>query len=252
MTQAPPPPPPPTRSRSSLRPLWIVLGILVVLVLVAGAVFAVGFALSETATSGQTLSPEEVEAIEVRGTAGDVQVVVEDREDIRVESRRSSSLWTDAVSEVEVRDGVLSVVGDCDPDWFVSFCTVEHTIAVPPDVVSRLDVTTTAGAVEVLGFGGDVDAETTAGSVELLDFAGETATLTTTAGQITLEARVAPQLIEATTTAGEIDVLVPDEVYHVSTQTTVGDVDVDVRQDPDADRRIDVETTAGSVTVRSP
>lgn len=252
--QAPPPPPPPSSSQDGPRNRgpWIVVGILAIVVLLAVAVAAIAAVTRETATEQRSFSSDDVGEIEVRGTAGEMDVLVEDRDDIAVTTRLTSRLWERASSDMHLADGTLAVESDCRRTVFFTGCTVEHIILLPADAVARVQLAATAGAIEVEGFAGDLEVTTTAGRIELLAFSGRTARLKTTAGEISVQAEVAPELLEVETTAGEVDIVVPDEAYRVVAETTVGDQDVNVRQDPDADRRISVSTTAGSITIDHP
>lgn len=231
------------------RVLRIVLVVVGVAVLVVVAFWAIAGATTDAATELYRVEAADVAGLDMDSQAGDISVVVEDGDDIVVRSRRTSSLWNDASSDVTVAGATLSVSSGCDRAVLFADCEVDHDVAVPPDALANLTVDATAGSISVRGFGGEVEISTTAGRVTLLDFTGPTATLRSTAGQIVVDAARPPQELDVSTTAGEIDITVPDEPYRVSTETTAGAVDVDVRQDPDGDRSISARTTAGTIDI---
>ena len=226
------------------------LGVLGVIILVLVAMWAITELARTTTSQEQQVAADEVDALELQGEAGSISIVVEERGDISVRSELTSGLWDEISSDMTLAEGTLSVIDDCDRGVpFFTDCQVDHELVVPPEVLSSISIQATAGAIAVRGFGGELDVFTTAGRIVVSDFAGPTADLRSTAGQILVDAVVAPQNIDVSTTAGEIAILVPDEPYRVSTDTTAGSVEVDVREDPDADRSISVSSTAGTIRI---
>ena len=252
---APPPPGPgsgaPERGdRGGRRGLWVVLGIFGVIVLVLVAMWAITELARTTTSQEQQLAADEVDALELRGEAGSISIVIEERADIGVRSELTAGLFDEVDSDVTLAEGTLSVTDDCDRGVpFFTDCQVDHELVVPPEVLDRISIQATAGAIDVRGFDGDLDVFATAGRIVVSDFTGPAADLRSTAGQILVDATVAPQSIDVSTTAGEIAILVPDETYRVETDTTAGTVEVDVREDPDADRSITASSTAGAIRI---
>ena len=241
------PPPPPRRRR---RGLGFALWSLAAVVVLAGLVSVAAYATRDIAVVEDAFDVSTLTSLDIAGVAGDVDIVVEDRADVLVTSRLSSSLWNDASAGASLDDGTLTLDSGCERQWLTVYCTADQTVAVPADALSHIDITTTAGDVMVTGFDGEVSLLTRAGDVVLRDFGGETAVMETTAGNVVIEAGSALRSLEARTTAGDVDVTVADETYLVTTDTSVGDVDVAVRQAPDADRRITVRTSAGDISIR--
>lgn len=234
---APPDPPRATRSTSRHRGLWIGLAVLIAIVmLVVGAsvVAAASFAGRDSSSTTQSFDTTAIESLDVTTVAGDVRILVEERDDIAVTSRSSSTRWSEPVSTAELSEGSLVIASRCESRLFGLRCAASHTVAVPSDVAFDLELETTAGDIQVDGF------------------TGGSASLETTAGDITFDALRAPDQLDALTTAGDIRILVPDETYRVTTDTTVGGSEVQVRQDRDADRLITAETTAGRIRIAHP
>ena len=226
------------------------LGIVGLIILVLLAMWAITELARTTTSQEQQLAADEVDALELQGAAGSISIVIEERGDISVRSELTSGLWDAVSSDVTLAGGTLSVTDDCDRGVpFFTDCQVDHELVVPPEVLDSISIQTTAGAIEVRGFDGELDVFATAGRIVVSNFAGPTANLRSTAGQILLDATVAPESIEVTTTAGEIAIRVPDETYRVSTDTTAGTVEVDVREDPDAARSLSASSTAGTIRI---
>lgn len=236
----------PPRRRRGLKLFITVIG---VLLLVVGGIWLLGVATQATEVSEDTVAADGIDRVTVQVESGRVEIVVEERPDIAIATERISSAWNDPQSSVDVADGTLAAIGECESTFFMSNCAVNYTIAVPQDMITQLDVTTTAGEIEIQGSAAEVNARTTAGEIRLLDYSGLSANLTTTAGRVTVQVVTPPETLTVETTAGGVDITVPDVGYRVATDTTVGDVDVTVSQDPDSERSIVVATTAGGISI---
>lgn len=223
-----------------------------VLLLLIVAFWALIFFTSESETLEESFDVGDIERIVIEGEAGDIELDVVDRDDIALSSELNSNVLAEAESSIDVEGNTLTVTSGCDPLFFALNCSVNHSIEVPVDAVEELELTTTAGDVDVSSFSGNVTLRATAGGIRLIEFSGVSADLETTAGSITVRATEAPELLSAQTTAGEVEIVVPDEIYSVSTDTTAGDADVLVRQDPESELVIEASTTAGDIRIANP
>jgi DUF4097 and DUF4098 domain-containing protein YvlB len=172
-------------------------------------------------------------------------------------------VFSEPTVEVGHENGVGRVQGNCS--WFQIGCTTSVSGTVAAD--AEIEVTTSAGSVEVSGFANGVDLETSAGSVVADDVTGP-ARLHSSAGKITgritdgdVEAETSAGSIELTvlgdfsslsaiTSSGNVDLIVTDEVYDVDADASVGSIDIEVRTDPSASRHVIAESSAGSISVR--
>jgi hypothetical protein len=162
----------------------------------------------------------------------------------------------------EHENGVARVTGKCS--WWQIRCTTSVSGTVASDAI--IEVTASAGSIEVSGTTGGVDLETSAGSVRADDVVGParlessagniSGTITdgdvdaeTSAGQIDLTVLGEFSSLSASTSAGNVDLTVTDDVYDVEADTAVGSVSVGVRTDPGAARQIFAESSAGSITI---
>lgn len=213
------------------RLLWTGLAGIAALVLGAGLLYAATLVTQEVSTARRTFDVARVDSLYISSLAGDVEVVVEERADIAVDSRLSSALGYEVASTAGVSGRSLVIASRCDLRLFATRCAASHTVAIPSDVAIDLELETTAGDITVDGF------------------SGETATIETTAGNIVFDTSRAPRRLESRTAAGDIRLTVPDEVYRVATGSTIGEAEVEVRHDRDADRVISAETTVGRILV---
>lgn len=83
----------------------------VVALLALGAVI-VAFVTSETATETHSFPAEDVDVLEAAVPAGDIDIIVESREDIEVSAEVTSNVWSPAGSRVALVDNSLSITGD--------------------------------------------------------------------------------------------------------------------------------------------
>ena len=214
--------------------------------------------------------------------SGGARVIASDRDDVRLERTETWSLERPSVSE-EVVDGVLRVRADCNA--LLSWCDVSYVVEVPTGttVLARtgsgelelqgtgsVEADTGSGDVQLTSVTGDADVRTGSGDITVDGVRGRTLAARTGSGEITvtraevervsgrtgsgdveLGLRDEPDDVLARTGSGEVDVELPagDEAYDVSVRTGSGDQDVGVRTDPSSDRRVDVETGSGDVSV---
>jgi hypothetical protein len=159
-------------------------------------------------------------------------------------------------------NGVARVTGECS--WWQIRCITSVSGTVASDAV--VEVTASAGSIDVSRTSGGVHLETSAGSVRADDVVGP-ARLETSAGDITgtvtngdvaaetSSGRIALTVlgdfssVSAGTSAGNVDLTVTDDVYDVDADTSAGTVTIEVRSDPSASRQIFAETGAGSITI---
>jgi len=205
--------------------------------------------------------------LEVSAANGDVTIIGEDRDDVRVNARATWSLKRPSVALR--RDGGRVVLdGSCGGFWghVDAFgCTIDIELRVPRDraVTARttsgdVRVLDLAGPVAVRASSGDVRAErvagrldvaTSSGDVGIVGFRGRAVAARASSGDVTVRAAAPPQRTVVHAASGDVTIAVPDAVYAVAVRTGSGDEHVAVRQSPDAARVIDVRTGSGDITV---
>lgn len=208
-----------------------------------------------------------VETLRVDGGNGDIDVIAEDRDDVRLTAHRS---WSFAKPELDpdVDDGILRLKGDCG--FWGSFgpngCNVRFELRVPRDVEidvrgSAGDVTgrglaarsylgTSSGDVTAVDVTGPLGVGTSSGDVTVEGYRGSDVTAQVSSGDIAVRAQTPPDRVEAVASSGDVTVAVPGGVrYRVDTDTASGDESVQVDQDPDAPREIRASASSGDVSV---
>ena len=146
-------------------------------------------------------------------------------------------------------------------------CTVAYTIRVPADVTidartvaSRIEVRDLSGSLRLLESSGDVSltnttgqlwVKTTSGGINASGLRAGQVEVQATSGDVELTFAAAPRQLAATTEARNVTIALPGaDPYRVGIETSSGERDISVRQDPGAERTIDVRTSNGDVQVR--
>ncbi|MBR8744855.1 hypothetical protein DSY14_24605 [Nocardiopsis sp. MG754419] len=136
------------------------------------------------------------------------------------------------------------------------------------DITGSADVSTTSGGIEVSGEGDRLEVSTTSGRVEVDDFTADEVVASSVSGSLelgggftTLEASTTSgsveiatdspfELMTVETVSGSVEAEVARGTYDVGGESTSGSRDIDVETSSDADSRIEVDTTSGSVRIR--
>jgi len=136
----------------------------------------------------------------------------------------------------------LTLLGDCE-----GCGDIDYEIRVPAGV----DVTakTGSGDIELDGAlrtvslqtgSGDIDGNVAAGSI----------TTRTGSGDMDLRLDNAPNQLTANSGSGDVDIKVPEnQSYAVTYRTGSGDTDINVPQQSTSDRKIEVQTGSGDISV---
>ncbi len=269
----PPPPsntPPPAGRRGSARTISI-LAICAGAVLIAGTVFSgVLVALRTSATHTQTLTAAAVgiSAVDIDASAAEVTVSfgAVDEATLRVTGSGGADAW-----RLE-RDGDRLVVAD-SRDWWSRWGWLRGADTVElvlPDSVRGADadvdvsggsfvargdfgalgLTLDAGSLRIDGTADALTTDVNAGSARV-DLAGVgEATVTVNAGSFTgALTGTAPSRIGIEVNAGRVDLTVPDTSYAITSDVAAGRFTHDLAADPGARNRIDVQVSAGGVTL---
>lgn len=116
----------------------------------------------------------------------------------------------------------------------------------------RLSTTVSAGVLTVDGSVRELAAEVDAGTAHLRVSDVTTATLSMSAGQVdaTLTG-TQPDSVSLDVSAGSMAVTVPSGTYALSRNVSAGNLDARIPTDPSSRHRIDVDLSAGGITVRN-
>jgi hypothetical protein len=159
-----------------------------------------------------------------------------------------------------VENGVLTLSG-CGPK-----CGVDYDVTVPAGLpvaggtsnggitltgVGAVDVHTSNGAIAVTGATGTVKLRTSNGAVDVKDAKGGGIDTRTSNGEVTIRTAT-PQNIKARTTSGNLTVTAPPAGYRISVDDSHGHKKVAFANDPSGRYHLDLSTSNGDVTVKSP
>lgn len=179
----------------------------------------------------------------------------------------ASTGWLAGEVEVVEDGGTLRVEHRC-PSWFAVSCRAEIDVTLPATATVEGDASN--GPLTLAGLDGPVDVSTSNGAVTLRDLSAAVQVRTsngairgeglrgasldagTSNGRIALDFAWPPTDVTLDTSNGSVEVVLPPEAppYALSTDTSNGQVVADVRTDPSAEGRIDIDTSNGDITVR--
>jgi Putative adhesin len=262
--------PPPPSTRRGLPRAFVALCVLI------GAfvgVYVVVSLLSITtaSTEHRTRTFQAVDALGIDAGSGDVEIVGERREDIRIDMEIQRGMWRGAWQpelDLTSDNRELSVASECSL-WAhigVTDCGASFTIRVPRG--TEVQANASSGDVTVAGLTGRVVLDTSSGDVHATDMAGSLVIgsssgdievvrhrggeldASSSSGDVDVEVSRPLRRLDLAASSGDVTAVVPDVRYRVVVATGSGDEDVNVQQDPDAARLIDVKASSGDVTVR--
>jgi hypothetical protein len=254
----------------------IVLGALGIVYALGGGVLR-GFTAHEATSNTYSADASGIEELRIDSSASAFEIRFADVEEATLEVTTDggpAQQW-----RLEREGAALSVHTDWRWNW-LGFGIVlgdrvgeERAILTLPAELERagldLEAGVSAGSFDAAGdwgaasldlSAGDVDLAGTAESLSVEVSAGEARIDVGTAGAVDLDVSAGriigaltgdqPASIDARVSAGSIDLVIPDGEYAVTEDTSAGDSDVRVVDDPSATATIDVQVSAGSVTLR--
>jgi hypothetical protein len=247
------------------RPVLVVLSAVAILLLAAGASWALSWATRHTDTSTRTIPAAATIEIDSH-RSGDVEVVGSDRSDIRLTTKQHRSIFGRPHSKVSYSGGRLRLDGHCSTFelWGTdAACAISYRLEVPRSTAVKLQAS--SGDVRAEHLSGTADLRTQSGDVHASDIAGNlhvaaisgdvhadssasVVDVSATSGDVHVHARN-PTRVRANAVSGDIHVSVPDRTYAVRTHAVSGDENVVVRRDDSAPRSIEASTTSGDVHI---
>jgi hypothetical protein len=252
-------------SSGKARTAWLVIGsVVTVAALLGGVSNIVGLLAHEMETRIVTVPAADIAVLEVHSDAGSVTVRAADVTEITVRARIGHGLRRSG-SSVEVVDDRLVVRGSC-PVFGSQWCDVRYTIDVPAgiDVVVRadnddvrvsgvtgvLDLHSGNGSVRADDVGGSLTMSSDNGSIRGTGVVADTVDARTDNGDVAIEMRVAPRMLNARSDNGDVEVVVPDDAatYAVDISSGNGSVDSALRTDPASERRVTISSDNGNVS----
>ncbi|WP_017611683.1 DUF4097 family beta strand repeat-containing protein [Nocardiopsis salina] len=226
----------PRRSRVGL---WLFLGGLLALALVAATVLSVlGNVAVTREQASQTYDAGARVQIDNR-TNGSVRIVPADVEQVQLERTLSTSPLRGVDESVTESGDSLQVEAGCTgPGLFLTTCSADYEITVPTE--TDLELTTVSGPVEASGLQGQLGASTTSGDITVSDHQGQVRA-EAVSGRV--ELADVQGSVEAETTSGHISAT--GEGERARAETTSGGVDLSGY----AGQEVEADSTSGDVTV---
>lgn len=268
-----------------VRAAWLVAGTVLTVVALLAGIAAVGTSIWATVSPSSAAQPSpqpstvvETEhrsharaaaAIDIDVPNGDVSILAGNPDRVDVER---TLRWSDIRPTIDETwtGGTFQIRADC-PSTASSrsrVCKVDHVVQVPAaaattvrtaagkievrDIDAELSLSTAAGAIILADVSGPVSARSSAGDVSGTGLRSHEVEIRVDTGTVDLRFDTAPDQVSVEATAGRVTIEVPPgDPYQVRVNTTVGVERVEVAHDPDADRLIEVRTTAGEVEIRN-
>ncbi len=256
----------------------IAVAFTVVGLVIAGSGTAVAAAsaarFSDKQSDTFSVNADDIRNVEIDGATAKLSVVFADTDEatLEVQTNRASgvSAW-----QLTTKDDTLVVKHDggwFGGGWFFGASGEETVVLTLPEELNGvldLDLDNDAGTAIVDGDFVNVDVNIGAGDVEI-NGAMEELELSVSAGSARLAVRdlsvidvevsagsvrgsvsgTAPNESTFQVSAGEIDLTLPDVPYRVNSDVDFGDANVDLDSDSTAKRTINIEVSAGDITLR--
>jgi hypothetical protein len=267
------------------RGLALALGGLFALLFSAiAAVQVAGWTIGAVEHTSHQVIPGPIDRLTVNAGAADIVVLPElgGGGTATIDSTAKGSFHAPVLRAVKT-GGEVRMDGNCP---YISFGPCRARIVIRVPAATELDVHSGSGDVTATGMtgrvklstgSGDVNADGLRGDAELRTGSGDvnaravdgTARLRTgsgdinaedlgagnvladtSSGDVTLDFRGAPLVVDASTASGDVDVMVPrDDAYRVDADPGSGDEQIAVKTDPKATRVVRARTSSGDVTV---
>ncbi len=208
--------------------------------------------------------PDAVERVHLDVGAGDIEVLVADREHVLVE-RTQRYVRNEPNVRADLVDGVLYLDVDCE--GFHTRCGADHVVHLPrsaaitaltgagdvviSDIDHLVDIETGAGDVRSIAISGDLDVHTGAGDVSGEWLTAASVVVSTDAGDVYLGMDEPADLVLVDTRAGDVEIDTLAGAYRVTTDTDAGDVELrGVTPSSSSPHALDVSTGAGDILLR--
>ncbi|MSO44139.1 MAG: hypothetical protein EXQ74_02330 [Thermoleophilia bacterium] len=225
------------------------LSLVLLMAIAAGVGGLLTRTVARTEVTDVFTAPAPVTSVSVTTGAGGIAVDAGPDDQLTARITKGYAFFAPEVM-TRLSGSAVSLDTDCPTLGVLTGCSVDFDIVAP--AAATVTARSTAGSVIVSGMSGDVRAESTAGGVAVLQSRARTIHAASTAGDVRVECRTAPDTLEARTSAGSVVVEVPAGTYRVDAHAGTGNVLVEgVTHSPSARRVITARAIAGDVTVRA-
>lgn len=232
------------------RTLLTVIGTIVFVAVVAGAVLGTSILMRDTKVSTSVVEIGESRQIVIDTGQADLRVVQGDPDVVKVTAHITSGMRK-TTFEIGRRGDKIKVLSECQ-SWLSPGCGVKATLEIPegfPVVIqtSSGDVVADSvdeGVLTVLTGSGDI----TGKALEVDEFFA-----TSKSGDIAAGFKTQPFAFKATTTSGDISAAIPSgkRTFKVTAESKSGDVSSQINSDPDGKGFVWAKSTSGDIALRT-
>jgi hypothetical protein len=230
------------------RTFLTVIGTIVVVVLLGGAVLGTSVLMRETTVSTSDIELEGSPRVIIDAGSSDLRIVQGDPDLIRVTARITSGLRkTDF--QIGRRGDTIKIVSGCQT-WLNPGCGVDTTLEIPEGY--PFEIRTTSGDVAVRDVAeGVLTIVSGTGDIDGSGLEVDELATATTSGDISASFATQPFAFKATTTSGDIDADMPEgkRTYNVTTTSTSGDVSSAIESDASGKGLVRAESDSGDITL---
>ncbi len=193
--------------------------------------------------------PDAVERVQLDVGAGDIEVLVADREHVLVE-RTQRYVRNEPNVRADLVDGVLYLDVHLPRSAAITALTGAGDVVIS-DIDHLVDIETGAGDVRSIAISGDLDVHTGAGDVSGEWLTAASVVVSTDAGDVYLGMDEPADLVLVDTRAGDVEIDTLAGAYRVTTDTDAGDVELrGVTPSSSSPHALDVSTGAGDILLR--
>ena len=247
-------------------PRVVVAFAVVVGIFVAAWVALAFVSLAARGTDRSTATYPAPARLHVSSGSGDVQIVAEERSDVRVDTQLRHGLWRPTASQ-RLSGSTLTIGGTC-PAWAgvaIDLCRVVFVVRVPfatevalegssgdlsvTNLRAAADLRISSGDVHALDVAGPLTIVASSGDVHVDGYRGAALTARTSSGDVDVRTALVAQQLIASASSGDVHVEVPDGPYRIAAHTQSGDQHVSLVNDPSATNAIEATTSSGDVDV---
>jgi hypothetical protein len=266
MGSVPPAPWQPRRRRLWHRVAALVAAALAVLVVGYGCLSLVDLMARTTSRTSRTVEAAPIIHLSLDGDSG-VTIIGEERTDIHIARKVRQGLRD--VHAHERVDGDELVLDSGCPIFLGTLCRVDYDLRVPIGTevegstagghlrltrVSRVDVSSGGGSIDLDRTTGPVDVRTGGGSIDGRRLRSARVHGRSGGGSVDVRFAVPPTAVDVSSGGGGVHVVVPEGAppYAVDAHSGGGSTSVVIPTDPEAPRHISARSGGGSVEVRHP
>ena len=258
------------KSRTAKIILWVLAGILIAGIITLIILLSIGFSIKpEFAEAHYTQQAESVQSIEIDASVGEVETVFYDGDKIEIDYH-TSNIYNVEITE---RNGTLRYRLR-NHHWYMFHGTINHpktTIRLPEGCVYNLDIDMSAGSTTVNGGTfGDIKIDLSAGKVSvgkvecdgsiIIDLSAGTVDIDEadckrlgidlSAGTVGIDTLTCPKIkIDLSAGNVKLGVVGQQSEYSILVDKSAGKCNVGNQRGTDDNKIIDIDLSAGNVTV---